>query len=186
MADSSPKKWFKLEESFFHAVDEKLLENLRRQSATEERAASIQRVAGLDNPALAREIAALDISVESLTALRLIPLVAVAWADERVDDTERFRVLKAAEKAGIVEGDPAYDLLKLWLARRPSHELLDTWIEYARSLAMSLDGESRKNLHKTVLDQVRSVAEASGGLLGFAAISPSEKAVIERIDAALA
>lgn len=186
MADNSPKKWFQLEEGFFKDVDNKLINKLREQVATEERAAAIQRLTGMTDEKLCRDIAALNISVESLAALRLVPLVAVAWADDRIDDDERFRVIAAAEKAGIGEGEASYDLLKRWLAQRPSHELFDTWTQYAKSLSASLDGESRANLQESLVAQVRDVAEAAGGLFGFGSISPSERALIERVEQTLA
>lgn len=186
MADDSPKKWFKLEESFFKDVDHKLMEKLRKQVATDEQAQAIQRLTGLTDMKVCQAIAALNISVESLAALRLAPLVAVAWADDRIEDNERFRVIQAAEKAGLAQGDPSYEVLSTWLTQRPSHELFETWIDYAKTLAQSLDGESRENLQRAILTQVRGVAEASGGLFGFGSVSPSEKKIIERIEAALA
>ncbi|MGN6135280.1 MAG: hypothetical protein ACTHOU_12325 [Aureliella sp.] len=186
MADDSPKKWFKLEESFFKGVDHKLMEKLRKQVATEQQAEAIQRLTGLTDMKVCQDIAALNISVESLAALRLAPLVAVAWADDRVEDNERFRVIHAAEKAGLKEGDPSYELLKGWLAQRPSHELFETWVEYAKALALSLDGESRANFQRAIVAQVRDVAEASGGLFGLGSISPAEHKIIDRVEAALA
>jgi hypothetical protein len=186
MAENSPKKWFKLEESFFKGVDQKLLDKLRKQVATEQEAAAIQRLTGLTDLKVCQAIAALDISVESLAALRLAPLVAVAWADDRVEDNERFQVINAAEKAGLARGDASFELLESWLAQRPPLELFETWVEYAKTLALSLDGEARENLQRTIVAQARSVAEANGGLLRFGSISPIEKKIIERIEAALA
>lgn len=186
MADNSPKKWSKLEESFFNGVDQKLLDKLRQQVATEERAAAIERLTGLNDPKVCRDIAALNISVESLAALRLVPLVAVAWADDRIEDNERFRVIHAAEKAGLTPGDPAYEMLKGWLTERPSIELFETWLEYAKTLAMSLDVEARENLRTTLVEQVRNVAAANGGLFGYGSISPTEQRLLERIETALA
>ncbi len=185
MADNSPKQWFKLEEKFFNNVDQKLMDKLREQVATEERAAAIERLTGLNDPKVCHEIAALNISVESLAALRLVPLVAVAWADDRVDDGEKYRVIAAAEKAGLTPGDPSYELLKNWLNTRPPQELFDTWVDYARSICRSLDGESRENLQKNMLTQVRAVASASGGLFGFSSVSPTEQKVIQRVEEAL-
>lgn len=186
MAETTPKKWFQLEESFFRDVDHKLMTRLRDQVATEERAAAIQRLTGLTDAKVCRDIAALNISVESLAALRLVPLVAVAWADDRVDDNERYRVIAAAEKAGISQGEASYDLLKAWLTQRPSHELFETWVQYARTLAQSLDGEARENFQKSLVKQVRDVAEANGGLFGLGSISHNEKTIISRVEEALA
>jgi hypothetical protein len=185
MADNSPKKWFKLEETFFNNVDQKLLDKLREQVATEERAVAIQRLTGLNDPKVCRDIAALNISVESLAALRLVPLVAVAWADDRIEDNERFRVIHAAEKAGLTPGDPAYEMLKGWLTERPPVGLFETWSEYAKTLAQSLNGEARENLKNSLVDQVRSVAAANGGLFGYGSISPTEQKLIDKVSEAL-
>ncbi|MGN6546420.1 MAG: hypothetical protein ACTHK7_15305 [Aureliella sp.] len=159
---------------------------LHEQVATEQRADAIQRLTGLTDAKVCRDIAALNISVESLAALRLVPLVAVAWADDRIDDNERYRVIAAAEKAGITQGEAAYDLLKGWLTQRPSHELFETWVEYAKTLAMSLDGEARQTFQKSLVRQVRDVAEANGGLFGFGSISHNEQNIINRVEQALA
>jgi hypothetical protein len=186
MSDNSPKKWFKLEEQFFNNVDQNLLDKLRNDVVTEERAAAIERLTGLNDPKVCHAIAEQNISVESLAALRLVPLVALAWADDRVEDNERYRLLQCAEKAGLKSGDPSYEMLNGWLNKRPPAELFDTWIQYAKSLAMSLDGESRENLQMTLLHQVREIATASGGLFGFGSISPAEQKIINAVEEALA
>jgi uncharacterized membrane protein YebE (DUF533 family) len=186
MSDSSPQKWFKLEESFFKEVDHQLLQKLQAQLATEERATAIQRLTGLTDADVCRHIAAMNISVESLAALRLVPLVAVAWADDRIEDNERFKIIQCAEKAGLTPGDASYELLQSWLSKRPPQDLLDTWVEYARNLSQSLDGEARKNFQRTLVQQVQAIAEANGGLFGLGSISPAEHKVVELVRQTLA
>ena len=185
MSDNSPKKWFKLEEQFFNNVDQQLLDKLRNNVVTEERAAAIERLTGLNDPKVCHAIAEQNISVESLAALRLVPLVALAWADDRVEDNERYRLLQCAEKAGLAPGDPSYEMLNSWLNTRPPVELFETWIQYAKALSMSLDGESRENLQMTMVHQVRSIATASGGMFGFGSISPAEQKIIQAVEDAL-
>ncbi len=185
MSDTSPNQWFKMEERFFSEVDQKLVENLRAKMEVTERADAIKRVTGIKDDALASAIASKKISVETLSAFRLVPLVAVAWADERLDDNERTAVLQAAKKSGIEESEPAGKLLAGWLQNRPSNELFETWVEYARSLSGSLTGDLKAQLQREVSQQVREVAEAAGGFLGVASISSNEKALIQRIEQAL-
>ena len=43
-----------------------------------------------------------------MTALALIPLVEVAWADESMDDREKEAILAAAADEGLDEQDPSY------------------------------------------------------------------------------
>lgn len=185
MSKNSPKQWFNLEERFFSEVDNKLLDKLRSEMSVSQSAEEIMRVIGINDAELAKEIASMNITVETLSAFRLVPLVAVAWADDRVEDSERYAVKVAAEKSGIAEESAAMELVNSWTARRPSPELLDAWCDYARALSQSLDGPHRATLKQEVLQQVKNVAEAAGGVLGFGSVSQSEKAVIQRIEQAL-
>lgn len=185
MSQNSPQRWFNLEEHFFHDVDQHLLDKLREQASVEQSADAIMQVMGINDKGLAAEIAKIDITVETLAAFRLAPLVAVAWADDRVEENERYVITRTAEKAGLKADDPAMKLLESWTARRPSTELLDAWCDYTKSLCASLNEEHRQVLKKEVMEQVNAVAEASGGFLGFGSVSPSEKAVIERIEKSL-
>ena len=181
----SPQSWFSLEEKFFANVDQALLSVLREQGEIEQTAESIMRVTGINDPLLAAEIAKQKVSVETLSAFRLAPMVAVAWADDRVEENERYVITQAAEKSGISADDPAMKLLASWTEKRPPADLLDTWCDYAKALSASLDETHRLSLRDQILGQAKSVAEATGGLLGFGSVSPNEKATIERIAAAL-
>ncbi len=185
MSQNSPKQWFNLEEHFYKSVDQRLLDKLRGEMNTAQTAEAIMQVTGISDPALAEEIAAIDVTVETLSAFRLAPMVAVAWADDRIEANERYVISKAAEESGLKPDEPAMKLLDSWTEQRPGAELLDAWCDYARALSQTLNESHRAALKKEIMHQVRAVAEASGGLLGFGSVSPSEKAVIERIEQAL-
>lgn len=185
MSDHSPQRWFNLEEQFFKGLDQQLLNKLQEQTQLEQTAESIKQVIGIDDPALAEEIARLNVSVETLAAFRLTPLVAVAWADERVDSSERSVIARAAEKAGLRGDDPSMELLMSWTERRPGPELLDAWCDYTRALCSSLNEEQRHALKREIMRQVRDVAEATGGMLGFGSVSPNEQATMKRVEEAL-
>ena len=186
MSQNSPQKWFNLEEHFFSEVDQRLVEKMRGEMDTAKTAAEIMRVTGINDEELAAEMAELNVTVDTLAAFRLAPLVAVAWADDRVEENERYAITRAAEQSGIAADDPAMALLDSWTKRRPSSELLDAWCDYAQALSASLSEVHRTKLQKELTTQIHAVAEAAGGILGFGSISPSEKAVIERIEKALA
>ncbi len=185
MSQNSPQRWFNLEEHFFHDVDQHLLDKLREQASVEQSAGAIMQVMGITDHTLAEEIAKIDITVETLAAFRLAPLVAVAWADDRIEENERYVIIRAAEKSGMKPEDAAMKLLESWTARRPSVELLDAWCDYTKSLCSSLSEEHRRVLKQEVMEQVNAVAHASGGFLGFGSVSPSEKEVLSRIENAL-
>ncbi len=185
MSQNSAKQWFNLEEKFFSDVDQHLIDKLRKELSIGQSADEIMRVTGISDPKLAEEIASMNITVETLAAFRLVPLVAVAWADDRVEENERYAVMRTAEKSGIAKDSASMELIQSWVARRPAPDLLDAWCDYARALSASLDGEHRDVLKKELMHQVREVASAAGGVLGFGSVSSLEKATIERIEQAL-
>ncbi|MEM8736319.1 MAG: hypothetical protein AAGG44_18970 [Planctomycetota bacterium] len=185
MSQNSPQKWFQLEEHFFKGVDQDLLKKLRGDLEKAETAEQIMQVAGIQNAELAREIADLNVTVETLAAFRLAPVVVVAWADDRVENNERYHITKAAEKSGIDSDDPAMELLKSWTERRPPSDLMDAWCQYAAALTSSLAEAHRSSLKEEMVGLVKAVAEANGGLLGFASVSPSESEVLKQVEEAL-
>ncbi len=185
MSQNSPKQWFNLEERFFSEIDNKLLDKMRSEITTTQAAEAIMHVLGINNEKLAAEIASLSVTVETLSAFRLVPLVAVAWADDRIEESEKYAIATVAEKSGIGNGTAAMELITNWTSRRPPADLLETWCDYAKSLSASLDEPHRELLKKEVLDQVNAVAQAAGGVLGFGSVSPSEKSTIAKISAAL-
>jgi hypothetical protein len=185
MAENTPKKWLNLEELFFAQMDQQLLEKLRKQQTTTQTAESIMQLTGISDEKVATELANIGVTIETLTAFRLVPLVAVAWADDRLEDNERDAILQAAEKSGIDPSEPAMALLKSWTTKRPSAELLDAWCNYSKSLSASLNDATRAVFQKEVVEQVQSVARSAGGIIGFGSISASEKAIIDRVEQAL-
>lgn len=183
MDQNSPQRWFNLEEQFFKSLDNQLLDRLREQSRLSQSAESIMQLTGISDHGLAEKIAAMNVSAETLAAFRLVPLVAVAWASDHIDPNEQYVIDQAAEQAGLDEA--SLSLLGQWTANRPGSELLDTWCEYATALVQSLDEAHRKSLRDQIVAQAQAVAKASGGILGFGSVSPSEKATIEKIKKAL-
>ncbi len=185
MSQNSPKQWFNLEERFFKEMDSKLLAQLRSELTSEKSAKEIMQLTGINDEKLATEIAAMNVTVETLAAFRLVPLVAVAWADDRVEENERYAIKLTAEKAGVAKDSAAMAMLQSWTTRRPPADLLDAWCDYAQALTASLAGEHAQTLRHEVMLQVKNVAQAAGGVLGFGSISNTEQAVIDRVEQAL-
>ena len=107
-------------------------------------------------------------------------------ADGTVDAKERKAVLEAAEGAGIAKGDSPHALLEAWLEVRPPENFMDAWEGYARELRDVLGEAQRESVRRDIVDRARSVAEATGGVLGLGSkISREEKEVLKRVEAAL-
>lgn len=174
-----------LEEKFFAERDMELLRALREKTATEERKKALAEASGVDDEDLIDQLDGLEVTGETLAALSLVPLIAVAWADGSLDPRERQAVLTAAEQKGMEQGHAGYQLLERWLRRRPDKKLLEIWKAYVSALVPKLSEPARGVLRDDLLGRARSVAEAAGGLLGLGnKVSRSEQAMLDELEQA--
>lgn len=173
-----------LEEEFFKRQNAELLAAMRAKLDTERARKELAKTAGLtDEQVLARLLDA-GVTQVTLTAMAVVPLVAVAWADGRLDEGERNQVLRSARTLEI--GEEATSLLTSWLVTEPEPALFDTWIEYIRNLLPRLDQPARDELKAATCMRAAAVAEAAAGEpYGVGRqVSPEEKQVLRRIEAA--
>ena len=70
-----------LEEEFFRREDARLKERLRGAAQRESAREALVRASGIKNPTVIDRLIALDVHPETVTALSLVPLVEVAWAE---------------------------------------------------------------------------------------------------------
>jgi hypothetical protein len=176
-----------LEEKFFLERDIELLRALREKAASEKRKEALAEASGIADEELLDQLDELDVSAETVAALFLIPLIAVAWADGSVDAAERRAVLAAAEQKGIRKNHPGYQLLESWLKQKPDVELVAVWKGYAAALSQTLHQAAKDALKhalkEDLLGRARAVAQAAGGLLGLGSkISKSEQAVLSELE----
>ncbi len=174
-----------MEEKFFRDRDRELLLALREKEKSKERKKALADASGIDDDQLLDQLAGLDISSETLAALSLIPLIAVAWADGTIDEKERTAVMAAAEQNGMDKEHPGHELLEQWLQQKPDAALLTTWKDYVAAILESLDAAAGNALKEDLLGRARAVAEAAGGLLGFGnKTSKTEQAVLNELEQA--
>lgn len=170
-----------LENEFFKRQNEKALEDLRAKKSAEEARSALSQASGVTDEAALDALTEVGITAETLAAMSLVPLVAVAWADGELDDSERAAILKAFHaKASDANGD----LLEVWLTKRPDASLLEAWKLYMDSLLTELNADARKALQSQLMGGAREVAEAAGGFLGLGnKVSASEAAVLAELEA---
>ncbi len=172
-----------LEGSFFAKENAKRVDQLR--SDKEKRAAreGLEQVSGIEDAAALERLVDAGIGPSTWLAVPLIPLVEVAWANDRMEDKLRRVVLSAAEANGIVKGSPSFELVSSWLDQRPDARLLEAWAEYIVVLCAGLSDGERTTLQEELLSRARHIAEAGGGLLGFGGkrIGPAEQKVLEEL-----
>ncbi len=175
-----------LAESFFAKRDKELLEKLKQELAGEEDRSALKAASGIEDEAVLQGLVDQGITPESLTAVSLIPLVAVAWADREMADGEKKAILQAATDAGVTSDSTAYNVVEGWLETRPDNELLDAWKSYVASIKGKLDPSATSQLKHSVMTRSKEVARAAGGYLGISKISSAEQTVIDELEAAFA
>ena len=176
-----------LEEAFFAQHNQRLLQQFRKTMAAKATQEALAAASGITDAAVLEQLAAVDLSSETMAALSLVPLVEVAWADGRLDAKERSALLAAAEQAGLSQDSASYRLLEAWFRERPSPKLLAAWKAYVAGLLRTLDVHAQHVLKQDLLGRARVVAEAAGGFLGLGTrISSAEQAVLKELEQALA
>ncbi|MBN2022239.1 MAG: hypothetical protein JW809_05550 [Pirellulales bacterium] len=174
-----------LENQFFLERDRELLQAMREQSAAKEKKKALSDASGITDDALLEKLIALDLCGETVVALSLFPLIAVAWADGSIAAKERQAALDAARQQGMDQTHSGYLLLERWLARKPDAGLLTAWKGHVATLVKTLDEPAKNALKANVLGRARAVAETAGGLLGFGnKVSKSEQAVLSELERA--
>ena len=174
-----------LEEAFFARENEKLRQQLRDLDNTKRKKEALSAASGITNDAALEKLAALNISSETVAALALVPLIAIAWSDGSIDDKERAAVLAKAQEEGVSQGNVSYELFQRWLSERPPANLLGMWKDYVRALVETMNAEDRRFFKGRVLDRARGVAEATGGFLGMGSkVSAAEQKVLDELASA--
>ena len=175
-----------LEDAFFARQDAALLERLKDQARAKERREALREVAPHADDALLDHFIALGLSPQTVLAIVLVPLAAVAWADGKIDAREKEAVLRAAADRGIAPGTAAHALLTGWLEHPPSSALMNAWKNYVTAMWSRFEETEKREMHGRLIGMARDVAQAAGGFLGVGKISPPEQAVLDHLEKTLA
>lgn len=170
-----------LEEEYFHRKERELIEKMRQKAAADAARDALGAKTGVADAQLLQDLHELGYTPETLSLLHVVPLVQMAWAEGHVSMRERDLIIEAARARGIESGSAADQMLAGWLAARPSGELFTTTMRAIGAMLASRPQEEREAGTKDLLSYLSSIATASGGVLGFGAVSAEERAVLARI-----
>jgi len=174
-----------LEEAFFAKQNEELRRRLRDMDQARRSKEALSAASGITDDAVLDKLAALNIGSDTLAALSLVPLVAVAWADGSIDDKERSVAFSKATEMGLGKQHIGHQLFKRWLEEPPPPALVAAWKDYIGALSASLSPDARPAFRQELLDRARAVAEAAGGILGLVRrVSPAEENVLKELEQA--
>ena len=172
-----------LEEGFFSPIRQELRTRIRDAArARSEQMVTLADASGITNVPMLEKLVALGVGSEALAALTLYPLIAVAWADGRVDRRERQSALADAEECGLKPDSHSYRLLVEWLDHAPPSGLLhDAWVNVVGELCAEMGPDRQAEFRGEILARTRAVASATGGFLGLGKISRVEQKVLDAL-----
>lgn len=170
-----------LEEAFFRNVDSMIVRRLQSEADSEDARETLMQSTGLHDKTLLDELSQLGVTTEGLIAMRLVPLVMVAWADRGVDKAERQTVIAQALRVGVIDGSVAAVLLEHWLNQKPPAKILDAWRRYMTSELASMSTVAKRRLIALMEEQMTAVANSSGGHFGIGKVTVKEQQLIDML-----
>ena len=139
-----------------------------------------EKIASFDEETLDGLVKA-GIDKHTLTAAKLIPLIAVAWSDDKMESNEVDAIVRAARAYGIEDGSDEHTLLQGWLRVQPSEDLFETWKGFIAGMVQTYSKKDIAVLKEEIVTLSINVAEAAGGFLRILAISAREQQILTEI-----
>jgi hypothetical protein len=170
-----------LEEEYFHRKEREVIDKMRLRAAAEEERRRLGEKAGVADQEVLNDLQDLGYTAETVMLLHLVPLIQTAWAEGGVSEKERDLIVKAARSRGIAEGTPSDHQLNLWLSKRPSDELFEKTLRAIRTILQAQPADARDASEKDLLSLATAIASASGGIVGFRAVSEEERQILTHI-----
>ena len=174
-----------LEDEYFHRVDEAMLIRMRESMHREQAKKLLVETLGFEDDALGEHLLNAGIDAGTVSALVLVPLVLVAWADGEISSAERQTIMSEALHRGLPSTEDAFRLIEHWLEHRPSRQLWTVWCEYTESLRASLPSELERVLSGSLFNRCKALAQTTTGLLGTPHVSKPAREMLDRIQAVL-
>ena len=181
MSDSIKERAHLLEEKFFAAQEAKVLNQLRADLLHNDDLKALAAVAHISDRDALEELDTIGVNPSTFVAVKLIPMVAVAWADDDLEDEEISAIQAAAASNGISKDTAAGQLLHQWLRDPLGSDVVDAWSLFVSAYCRSLNAAQVADLEKETIDSAIQTAEAAGGILGLGAVSRLESQMIQRL-----
>lgn len=182
--DSFVERGRSLEEEYFRRKDTELIEKMRRAATATDARAEMGKTTGLTDPDMLQELQALGFTPQTVVLLPLVPVVQIAWAEGGVTPAERSLITRLARARGIEEGGAADRQLSDWLDRRPAEQVFTHATRLIRAM-LAAPGHGDLTADDLV-KYCESIADASGGILGFIGrVSAEERQLLADLAAGL-
>ncbi|MEO5739811.1 MAG: hypothetical protein ABIS29_04360 [Vicinamibacterales bacterium] len=170
-----------LEDEYFHRKEREVIDKMRVRAAAEEQRRLLGEKAGVADEEVLRDLQDLGYTPETVMMLYLVPVIQTAWAEGGISQKERDLIVKAARSRGITEGTPCDQQLNMWLSKRPSDEMFEKTLRAIRTILHAQPADAREASEKNLMSLATAIASASGGLVGFRAVSEEERQILAHI-----
>lgn len=176
-----PVKPSEEEDKYFHAENQRHLDNLRG-TTTDEEILALAGAVGSSDPEVGKQLRALGFNAATAPTLFFVPLVEVAWADGKIGYEESYKIVDALRSRGIRATSEAYEFLNGLTLRRPASTFFEGCNQVIRTLLGQVGAEAREAQISNLAELVVGVARASRGFFGFGAeVTKDEHKAIEEI-----
>ena len=179
--DAFAERGRSLEEEYFRRKEKEVIEKMRRKAEADTQRRRLGEQAGVADEEVLRDLEELGYTPETVMLLHLVPLIQTAWAEGGVTLRERDLVIKAARTRGVTAGSPADEQLTRWLSQRPSDDFFEKTLRAIRTVLESQPAETRAASERDLLSLATAIASASGGIVGFGAVSDEERQILAHI-----
>lgn len=164
-----------------HHYESRIVSEFRKRMREDLEKSRLGLAMGLRREDWIERLWSMGIREENHTALHLLPLVMVGWADGVM---ERGEAEKARE--GVLSLNPplsseALELFQRWLKQKPDPWLWKVWETLTLGRSSEVAGMAEAPPLQWAAEWSERVAEASGGLLGIGKVCGAEQAILDRI-----
>lgn len=173
------------EERYFSKRNAEARERIRQELEAAAKKSSDGRVIGqtlgTDKESVIARLQDMGFDADKARVFDLLPLVHVAWADGKVQASERRVILDILAQRGVESDSEAWLLIEALLEQRPS----DTFLDETLALLREVVGDSSVRAHN-IVELCQKVAAAHGPLFGlFGTVSGDEQKLLDHIASSL-
>ena len=179
--DAFAERGRSLEEEYFHRKEREAHRQDARARGSRRQRRRLGEKAGVADEEVLSDLQELGYTPETVMMLYLVPVIQTAWAEGGVSQKERDLIVKAARSRGITEGTPCDQQLNIWLSTRPSDEMFEKSLRAIRTILQAQPADARDASEKDLLSLATAIASASGGIVGFRAVSAEERQILSHI-----
>ena len=171
-----------LEEEWAQRSAREALAKLRAARLEEEERRRLAKATQIGSPELIARMRALGFDAESASLLFVVPLVGMCGSDGVVSYAERALVKEVARRGDAKPGSRASAMLDGWLLEPPPRETLDEMLALLRDVLAAMPADEAHQVRSRLRSALDRVGRASGGFLGFGALSRAERRFLRECD----